>query len=161
VNFRKATLDLMRIQKLPGYNHLILRANGQWSPDVLFVAEQFSIGGMGTVRGYSPSVASGDKGFTTSAELVVSPFFPEATIMKRKVGDIFKLAAFVDHGYVFKNEPLPGETKTDQLTGIGWGFRIYWGRDFMLRVDVAVPRSESGSFPYSNNVGYFQAVMSF
>ena len=161
VNFEKTTLDLMRIQKLPGYNHIILRANGQFSSDVLLVSEQFSIGGMGTVRGYSPSVASGDRGYTASAELVVSPFFPEATIMERKFGDIFKLAGFIDHGYVSKNAPVPGETKSDQLTGIGWGFRIYWGRDFMLRVDVAVPRAESGSFLYSDNIGYFQAVMSF
>jgi hemolysin activation/secretion protein len=106
-------------------------------------------------------VASGDRGYTASAELVVSPFFPEATIMERKFGDIFKLAGFIDHGYVSKNAPVPGETKSDQLTGIGWGFRIYWGRDFMLRVDVAVPRAEGGSFLYSDNISYFQAVMSF
>jgi hemolysin activation/secretion protein len=161
-SFKKATFDLMRIQKLPGYNHLILRANSQWSPDILFVAEQYTIGGMGTVRGYNPSVAAGDKGYTASAELVVSPFFPEATIMKHKFGDIFKLAAFMDHGYVVKNEPMPGETKTDQLTGIGGGFRIYWGQNFMIRFDLAVPRSaDSGSYIYDNNMTYLQTVISF
>jgi len=160
-NFKKATLDIMRIQKLPGYNYLILRGNGQWSPDVLFVAEQYIIGGMGTVRGYQPSAAVGDKGYTASAELVISPFFPEATIFNHKFGDIFKLAAFIDHGEVVKNNPVAGDIQSDYLNGIGGGFRIYWGRNFTFRFDLAVPRSDSGNFNYQNNICYLQMVMSF
>lgn len=39
--FTKYTADIIRLQKLPGYNHLYLRASGQFSEDNLFVAEQF------------------------------------------------------------------------------------------------------------------------
>jgi hemolysin activation/secretion protein len=47
--FSKAALDLARIQKLPGYNHLMLKASGKLSGDNLFVAEEFLLGGAGSV----------------------------------------------------------------------------------------------------------------
>ena len=75
--FNKFNLDAVRVQKLPGYTHLIARGSFQYSPDRLFSAERLQLGGEGSVRGVNPAAASGDSGYVLSLELVASPFFPE------------------------------------------------------------------------------------
>lgn len=55
------------------YSHIIIKGAGQFSEDALFIAEQFSIGGAGSIRGYSPSSQSGDSGYNLTAELQLSP----------------------------------------------------------------------------------------
>lgn len=158
--FSKYTLDATRVQKLPGYNHLILKASGQISGDELFVAEQFYIGGAGSVRGFRPSSQSGDSGYLLSAELHLSPIYPETKIFNQKLGDTIKLVLFADHGGVYKNNVQPGENKDDYLTALGAGLRLYYSRNFSFRLDWAVPRIKD-HFNSKNSETYAQAVFSF
>ena len=47
----------------------MLRANGQMATGALISNEQFSLGGLNSVRGYFEGDVFGDAGWTTSAEL--------------------------------------------------------------------------------------------
>ncbi len=158
--FAKYTADIIRLQKLPGYNHLYLRASGQFSEDNLFVAEQFMLGGAGSVRGFSPASQSGDSGYFGSAELHLSPIYPETKVFNQKIGDTIKLVLFADHGGVYRNNVQPGENKNDYLTSIGAGLRLYAGKHFSVRYDYAVPKI-NGNFNSKNSENYLQAVFSF
>jgi len=139
-SFSKYTLDVYRIQMLPGNSFLTLRGEGQLSADRLFVVEQFSLGGMGSVRGFDASCCNGDSGYFVSAELQTAPFFPEKRLFGRRIGDMFKLAFFGDHGGVFLNDPEPGESRNDYLSSLGSGLRLSAGNSFAVRLDWAVPR---------------------
>ena len=158
--FAKYTADIIRLQKLPGYNHLYLRASGQLSEDNLFVAEQFMLGGAGSVRGFSPASQSGDSGYFGSAELHLSPIYPETKVFNQKIGDTIKLVLFADHGGVYRNNAQPGENKNDYLTSIGAGLRLYAGKHFSVRYDYAVPRIND-HFNSKNSENYLQAVFIF
>lgn len=158
--FSKGTIDLARIQKLPGYNHLILRASGQYSNDDLFVAEQFFIGGVGSVRGFDPSMLSGDKGYFVSGELYIAPPYPETKIFNQNMGDTLKLVLFADHGGVFKNDVQPGEDKDDYLTSIGAGLRLYATKYVSARLDWAVPMIDD-KFHAGDSETYVQVVFNF
>ena len=158
--FNKATLDLARIQKLPGYNHFIFRASGQYSNDDLFVAEQFFLGGMSSVRGFKPSSQSGDRGYSLSGELYLAPPYPEAKIFSQNLGDTIKFVLFADHGGVFKNDIQPGEDKVSYMTSIGAGLRLYAGKYFSARMDWAVPRID-GQFKTNHSETYVQVAFNF
>ena len=158
--FSKGTLDIARIQKLPGYNYMILKGSGQISGDNLFVAEQFFIGGISTVRGFSSASQGGDQGYCVSAEFHLSPVFPEAKVFNQTFGDMFKFVLFADHGGVFKNDVLPGEDEDDYLTSIGAGLRLYMGKHFFARLDYAVPRID-GSFETGDAEIYGQVAFVF
>ncbi|TAL21767.1 MAG: ShlB/FhaC/HecB family hemolysin secretion/activation protein, partial [Nitrospirae bacterium] len=158
--FAKYTADIIRLQKLPGYNHLMLRGSGQLSEDNLFVAEQFMLGGAGSVRGFRPSSQSGDSGYFGSAELHLSPIYPETKILNQNIGDTIKLALFADHGGVYRNNAQPGENKNDYLTSIGAGLRLYAGKYFSVRYDYALPEI-NGNFSSHNSEHYLQATVAF
>ncbi|MFZ4859533.1 MAG: ShlB/FhaC/HecB family hemolysin secretion/activation protein [Desulfuromonadaceae bacterium] len=160
--FNKITIDAMRIQKLPGYNQLNARISGQYSPEKLFLAEQFILGGVGTVRGFDPSKIGGDSGFLTTLELLSSPLFPESYILKQKVGNSFKLAFFADYGYVFRNNPdkSTGLKNSDYLLSLGSGIRLFGWNIFSAKLDWAVPY-ENSKFDIKNSMTNIQAGFSF
>lgn len=158
--FGKYTLDMARIQKTTQYSHIIIRGTGQFSEDTLFIAEQFSIGGPGSIRGYNPSSQSGDSGYNITAELQFMPILPETNIFGQRLGDTLKLAIFTDHGGVFRNKRQPGENKDDYLTAVGAGIRLYYTKNFSARFDYAVPYA-NWEINGKNSEIYLQAVVSF
>lgn len=158
--FTKITADFARMQMIGDYSHVIVKASGQVSGDELFSAEQFSIGGMGTVRGFKPSSHSGDSGYLLSVELHMSPIFPEKNIFNRKVGETLKFVLFADHAGDYRNNVQPGENKDDYLTSVGAGIRLYAGKHFSLKIDWAVPKIK-GKLNSKNSETYVQATMSF
>lgn len=158
--FDKYALDLVRIQRITDYSHIILRGSGQITDDALFSAEQFMLGGVGTVRGFKPSLHGGDSGYLFGAELHASPLFPEKKIFDRKIGEAIKFVLFIDHGGVYRNDVQPGENKDDYLTSIGVGIRLYEGKHFSLRIDWAVPEIK-GRFNSKSSETYVQAAVNF
>jgi hemolysin activation/secretion protein len=158
--FNKYTAEVMRAQKLPGYNHIIFKASGQYSADSLFVAQQFMIGGAWSVRGFRPSSLNGDSGYLFSTEFHLSPVYPETKIFDQKIGDAFKFVLFVDNGGVYKNNIQPGESNDDFLTSLGVGIRLYFSKYASLRLDWAVPDKE-GAYNTKNAETYLQVTMGF
>ena len=158
--YNKYTFDFTRAQQLPGYNHILLKASGQYSADSLFVAQQFMSGGAWSVRGFKPSSLSGDSGYLLSVELYLSPLYPETKIFNQKLGDTLKFVIFADNGGVYKNNTQPGEDKAAYQTSLGLGLRLYYSKYFSFRLDWAVP-NVGGSYEAKNSETYFQVTTSF
>ena len=161
--FNKITGDIIRIQQLPmipAYNHLLLKGSGQYSSDPLVLVEQFLIGGAGSVRGFNPAEKAGDIGYSLTAEAVFSPFFADSTIYGQKVGNTIQYALFIDHGYVRKNMPQPGDCGQAYLTGIGGGLRLYGGKTLSVKIDYGIPRV-NGSFSTRDAMTYLQTIIRF
>lgn len=68
-SFTKFTLDLARIQKLPGVLSAYGRVSAQWSAGNLDPSEKFASGGFLGVRAYPLGEASGDRGWLAQTEL--------------------------------------------------------------------------------------------
>jgi len=67
-SFFKLDNFFTRVTRLPKNNLLILRGYSQWSPDPLPPIEQFQLGGINSVRGYTQGLLLGDRGYSLGAE---------------------------------------------------------------------------------------------
>ncbi|MDD2307968.1 MAG: ShlB/FhaC/HecB family hemolysin secretion/activation protein [Desulfuromonadaceae bacterium] len=161
--FNKFNLDAMRLQKLPGYNYLLAKGSFQYSPDRLFSAERMQLGGEGSVRGFNPATASGDSGYFTSLELLVSPLYPETELFRQKIGNTLKFALFTDYGGVNNTSPRPAERSSTTLSSVGAGLRLYGGKMFYGKLDWAIPSRRGGYHGLNVNDSqfYLQTVVSF
>ncbi len=94
------------------------RAVSQWTEDALVPAEQFGLGGAGTVRGYEERELTGDRGGFISVELFTPVLGGEAV-------PGLQLSVFADAGKVVSLEGaqcLPGRTGCE-LAAAGLGLR--------------------------------------
>lgn len=134
-DFTKLNFDAMRIQNLgPGF-YGVLRGSGQVGFDSLYSIEQFALGGISSVRGYTQAELLGDSGYAVSAELRWSPI--------KENPEIFQVVTFIDHGGVDLIDQFPGELPEDSLTGAGFGFRSSLNENTHLTLDVGFPISPS------------------
>ncbi len=115
----------------------------QWTGDALVPAEQFGLGGEGSVRGFDGRLVSGDIGQRLSLEWL-TPSRPWSE------GSQLEIAAlvFADVGRVRRLQALPGEVTGATLAGAGVGLRLYRPRSFSIRVDIgAVLKADGVSTP--------------
>jgi hemolysin activation/secretion protein len=134
-DFTKINLDAMRIQNLGTNFYGMLRASGQIGFDSLYSMEQFMLGGISSVRGYSQAELLGDSGYAVTAELRWSPIAENP--------EIFQVVTFIDHGGVSIHDKFPGELPVDNLTGAGFGFRSSLNENTHLTLDIGFPISPS------------------
>lgn len=73
-------------------NEFVFRLSGQWTPDPLLELEQFSVGGMNTVRGYPENQLVRDRAIVSSVEFRVPIIYDKAG------AGILQLAPFFDFG---------------------------------------------------------------
>lgn len=110
-------------------NRLYVRGACQWSDDPLLSLEQFTLGGVDTVRGYRENQIVRDRGVFASAEVRIPVWFDKAR------REIIQLAPFVDYGQGW-NDGGPGP-KQHWLASVGAGIlvtpikyvsgQLYWG----------------------------------
>jgi len=127
------------------------RTTWQISPQPLISNEQFTIGGVDTVRGYLESAAAGDSGIAITLEATTPSF---AKRLSESLDDL-RLVAFVDGGAVKVQAPI---TATDQysLGGAGVGLRLKaWG-GLAASLDWAVALNELGSTKRGDSRMYFK-----
>lgn len=122
------------------YSHF----TGQWSPDPLISNEQFSVGGMGSVRGYFESEMMGDWGFALQTEVRSPELFGGDGVLNS-----LRLHAFLDSGMAGIHRALPSQTRRESLMSTGLGGRIRLLDYLNGAVDLGVPvltgpDSESG-----------------
>jgi hemolysin activation/secretion protein len=124
-NFVYVKADVSRTQELPyglqAYGHL----SAQVSPDPLVDNEQFSIGGLDTVRGYYEAESLGDYGGAGQLELrspQLAGYLGRGTAVTS-----WRVHAFVDAGATAIRDPLPGQSPDATLASVGFGtrFRLY------------------------------------
>jgi hemolysin activation/secretion protein len=140
-NYAYIRADLKHTQKLPLDWSLQARLNGQVANDPLISAEQFTIGGVDSVRGYLESSALGDNGVSGTFELRTPP------LMKYIKTDLFKefyAYSFVDAGYVSIYEPLPKQDKNSDLLSAGLGIKLKAAKGLFTNLDYAHALRDSG-----------------
>lgn len=135
--FYRFNLTAVRQQKIKKDGLLIYRATGQLSNNNLLpTTEQFSIGGINTVRGYTTGILSGDQGYNLSIEYD----FP------LKFSQQVKGFAFIDHGGAFPYKGNnQGSSSEDYLTSIGCGLNLYNLNNLSGKLVLGMPIDSSKS----------------
>jgi len=111
----------------------------QFATEPLISNEQFSIGGLDTVRGYYESAALGDFGAAAQLEL-----------RGRELGgkwdvDNLRLHLFFDEGYAAIHDPLPEQRPSQTLASTGIGATMRAFGHFNASLDLADPLSDTDS----------------
>lgn len=112
-----------------------LRAIGQLASTNLLPSEQFSVGGMTTVRGYKERILSGDHGYIFSHEL--QKRFPSVSLGKHLPKLDLAGVAFWDYGRTIVKKRLRFEPKSQYLSSAGIGLRLGVANNFSASVDYA------------------------
>jgi hemolysin activation/secretion protein len=160
--FFKLVGQVSRLQQVWGPISIYVKAAGQVASTDLVAAEQFYIGGVGTVRGYALAQFAGDNGYAVTGEIrLAAPGFSDVPAFLGKTwGQILELYTFVDHGGAWLRQPLPDERRDQFLTSVGAGVSVNVAQNFLINVEYARPvgpRSSDGR----DNVVYFRAVKYF
>lgn len=101
----------------------------------LVPTEQFSLGGLSTVRGYEERILSGDTGYSLTHELQyrLNPVTLNKRLPKMDWAGLF----FADYGRVIQKSPVRGQRKSDFLLSAGVGLRASVGQYFSASIDYA------------------------
>jgi hemolysin activation/secretion protein len=116
---------------LQTYQHI----SGQYSGSPLVSNEEFSIGGLDTVRGYFQSEGLGDYGVAVQNELRTPNFAPQLGLGFKEL----RGRVFFDTGYAAINDPLAGQNSAVTLNSVGAGVTLKLFNYFNSSVDVGVP----------------------
>lgn len=111
--------SLEHTQKLPYDVQLFAGVQGQATVNPLLDTEQFSLGGLSTVRGYLESAAVGDNALCGTLELR-SP----SLLGWLGQGHECRVFVFLDGGVTTLNDPLPQQTSSYNLWSYGIGSTI-------------------------------------
>jgi hemolysin activation/secretion protein len=134
-DFVRVNLDLEHTRNLPKDWVADLRFTGQFADMPLLSAEQFSAGGLGSVRAYLQSAGVGDEGVFGSAELRA----PALNIAPRRYLSDLRPYAFFDGAQVWLLQPLPEQKADFQLYSAGLGARFQLLRRLDGHVLVGAP----------------------
>ncbi len=133
-NFIYLRGDLGHTHDLPEGFQLFEKIAGQVASEPLINSEQFSAGGLATVRGYLESEVLGDDAVLGTLELR-SPSFLKGPVERNEL----RLYAFVEGGTVFVDSPLPDQQSSFQLASIGIGTRFHLYNHFNGSLDLGLP----------------------
>ena len=163
--FTKVNADGYYIHYLPKGIIATVRTGGQYSPYNIPFVEQYQIGGISSVRGYSESLLLGVNSYFVSAEMLFPiPFLPEEIkIPFRKEGtfrlkDSIKFAMFMDNGAVIPNEGKTGTTNF--LSSVGTGVRIAVSKYLTARIYLGIPLMNAGVYDQANARIHFDLIAS-
>ena len=117
--------------------NLLFRADIQLSTSELVPLEQFSIGGINSVRGYRQDVLLGDRGIFASAEVRI-PLYRWSNNQNS-----FSLIPFVDFGTVWGDSAQQQEE--DTLVSVGAGIQLVLSDRLRARLDYGIPLIEVDS----------------
>ncbi len=163
-HFTKFNADAYYIHYLPWGIIGTIKAGGQYSPDNISYVEQYQIGGISSVRGYSESLLMAPSAYYTSLEMLFPiPFLPETiNVPFSKKDDTFRLrdavkfAAFLDHGGIFYHE---GKAHRENfLLSDGVGLRIAINKYLSARAYVGFPLMNKGTYHESDTSFHFDLI---
>ena len=108
-----------------------MRSQLQLANDPLISTEQFSLGGINTVRGYRQDALLTDNGFLAAAELRLP------ILELEKINATLQFTPFIDFGTGWNNDEE--ETEFETLIGTGFGLLLQTPERFSARVDWGIP----------------------
>lgn len=126
---------------LPWGMEIASRLSGQIADSPLISNEQFSMGGVDTVRGYYETQALSDDGATASLELYSPKLNPESWEFVNKL----RALVFFDSAKGWIKDTLPGNESQMTLAGTGVGLNFQMWRYFVGELSFAVPMIEQGN----------------
>jgi hemolysin activation/secretion protein len=139
-NFIYLRGDVAQTEDLPDDLQLFGKITGQVSDSPLINSEQFSVGGLDTVRGYLESEVLGDDGVVFNFEFR-SPSLLSWIKAKNEAapGDDWRVYFFTDAAAVSDQDVLPGQAVRYSLASYGGGTRMTLFDHFNGSLDLAVP----------------------
>ena len=140
-------LNINHTRALPVYDlRGVVKFKAQVASEILPPQEEFSLGGLYSVRGYPAGDYLADIAFQTNLELLIPAFFiPEEVKLpydKKPLKDKITGVIFFDQGYGEKRGALPTETQKDNLLSAGAGLRINVFDKGVLRMEWGFPFGE-------------------
>lgn len=156
-NYAYLRADVKHTRKLPQDWSLQVKLNGQIASDPLVSAEQFTIGGADSVRGYLESQALGDYGVSGSLELRTPPLvkFIQNHAFKDYIKDLFAFT-FIDAGQVTTLKPLPNQDESSDLFSVGLGIKLKLAQGFFTNLDYAHALREAGEVEKGDDRVHFR-----
>jgi len=149
----KGVVSLTREQKLPGEWSLLVRGSGQGASGPLIGNEQFSVGGVNSVRGYFEGDIFGDSGWFASAE-IRTPYWD--TALPVWAGDVpawLRGSVFIDSGQAFLVDRGESGIAVGQLLwGAGFGVSLNINQHVYMRFALAWPFTTTETAPLSPSV---------
>ncbi|MBD2527584.1 ShlB/FhaC/HecB family hemolysin secretion/activation protein [Nostoc sp. FACHB-133] len=114
---------------------LLFGFNTQLATRSLLPLEQFSLGGIESVRGYRQDLLLADNGIFASAEVQVP------ILRISKINGILQLIPFTDFGIVWNNSgsTIANTNSPNILASIGLGLRWSQNANFSARLDYGIP----------------------
>lgn len=139
-NYAALRLEAKHTQALPGGWSLYARAGGQLASGPLISNEQYTAGGVDSVRGYLESNSSGDDGYAAGVELRAP------SLAKRLSGRLNELTpyAFAEAARLRVRNPLAGQTDRFDLLAAGLGVRFRGWDRVSGGLDLAWPFEDAG-----------------
>lgn len=120
-DFTKTSFGLRRVQPVMEDLSLSIDVTGQYSMDVLFSSEQFSMGGSRVGRGYEPAQYVGDHGVAAATELRYNIAIDDDYLTS------IQPYAFFDAGRVWNKSISLGVPHSVTSTGVGMRFSFTEG----------------------------------
>ncbi len=114
---------------------VVLRSDLQFATTNLVPLEQFSVGGIQSVRGYRQDALLTDNGFFTSAEVRLPRY------QARSVEGLLSVAPFLDFG-VGWNDNSDDNPEENVLLGLGLGLQWQMGDELNARIDYGIPLTD-------------------
>ncbi len=139
-NFVHINLDVTQSETLWHGFQATQRLSGQATDQPLVSSEQFSSGGLTSVRGYLQSEAVADEGLSGAVELATPSLAPK--FMARKVAglvDDLRLYIFADGAALWVLRPQHGQTQFFSQSSVGVGLRTELLRHLSAEVALAMP----------------------
>jgi len=127
--------DLSHTRDLPEGFQIYVKGQGQAADQPLVNSEQFSGGGLGTVRGLLESEVLGDNGLLGTVELR-SPSL--GTFLGKSV-DEWRFYLFSDAGVLTQDDPLPETPYQYNLVSVGVGTNVKLVGHLNGSLDVGIP----------------------
>jgi hemolysin activation/secretion protein len=152
-NYLFATAGIQRTQQLPLEMSLLVKLDGQMTDQPLIDNEQYSAGGMESVRGYKESEAAGDVAVHGTMELS----FPNP-LEKSGTAKWLQAAPFLfyDFADLAIKDPLPGQDGNIKLEGTGAGVRGSLAKNLEYELDWAMALRPSDRIKRNDQAGYFK-----
>ncbi|KGM39974.1 hypothetical protein JY96_07790 [Aquabacterium sp. NJ1] len=132
-DFSVFKLGMGRVQNLPANWQVKFDIDAQLASGPLVPAEQYSLGGIDSIRGYYDYEQSADQGWNTRLELI-SPAW-----LKLKDDEGVRALLFWDRGELRLIKPLPTEIQKVQMGSYGLGLRLDNSKGLTARLDLAFP----------------------
>ena len=156
-NSISVTMGLERNQKLPYGLALLAKVDGLVSDQPLISNEQYSAGGMDSVRGYKDSSASGDNALHMVLELSAPEFLKERSKGRFTVTPYI----FYDYAQLWTKDPLPGQTSQYVLQGTGIGFKGTLLKNLDYQTDLGFALRDSNRIEVGDHQLHFKVRYQF